>query len=508
KNTLIPSSLLIGFSSILSFGLVVANNDNHLKTTFISNNIDNDLKMTNENILDNNLNLNNKQFEGKILTKTDVENLEWNIKSIITLQDWMNDAPNVTIIDNQAFENFNIESLEIPNKVTLIGDNAFNNTSFLSSIIIKPASELVEIGNNAFNNSRITSINLPNSVTKIGNNAFQDTILLQGGMIEMLVTLKQKSLIPLYGFTQGQWNAITWRDIPFQGQTLTKNELIKIGWENKISITLDDWALDAPKVTRIDSYTFENLILSSIEIPNKVIDIFDNAFLNTSSLNLITLPYHLYVDAGSTIPNYGFTQSQWDSIIWDDYPKVGIINKIIAKELLRKSSIISWKEISEYDAIDNEAFQNTDISSIRIERKKNFSIGNNAFSNTVLLNVIELSVMYKDIVSNLGFTEEQIAIIEYIDEVIIPTWPRTVAKNVIIVGGVLIIMHITLWTLDWNSVKRKRLLLSQQEKQLKWDNQKYIKEQSTNSNDNEEIIDNDNFYESYDEDYDDYQELD
>ncbi|MGL5205445.1 MAG: leucine-rich repeat protein [Metamycoplasmataceae bacterium] len=450
KRTSILTLSLISLGSLLITGIVANNNINKTALPLASLNNDNNFQINNPNSLKT-----VKKLEGTTLTRTDIQNLGWDTKSNISLEDWTNDAPNVTIIDDQAFENLDILSIEIPNKITSIGNNSFRDTDMLSAITIRPASQLTSIGNGAFDNSRITTLNIPNSVISIGTNAFLNTILLQGGHVEMLVTLKKESSVPLYGFSQGQWNAITWRELPFQGQTLTKNDIVRIGWQNKFSITLDDWALDAPKVTRIDSFTFENVNLLSIVIPNKVTDVRDNAFANISSLTSITMPYHLYVDAGPMTPSYGFTINQWDSIIWDDYPMVGKINKIIAKELLRKSTAITWSEISKYDEIENEAFMNTNISSIRIEWKKNFSIGDNAFLNTPSLNSIELSVIYKDSVSNFGFSEDQITIIQYINDVASFTLPQKIALNVIIIGSILVVAHITILVWDWKSMKEK-----------------------------------------------------
>ncbi|MGL5732460.1 MAG: leucine-rich repeat domain-containing protein [Metamycoplasmataceae bacterium] len=495
------SSISLGLA--LTTGIVAINNNNNINrinTPLISENNDYNFQLKNFNPIEK-----VNKFEGTVLTKADVQKLGWDSRTDILLEDWLIDAPNVTIIDNEAFENLGIESIEIPNQITSIGNNAFKDSTLMSSITIRPASQLTSIGNSAFDNSRITTLNLPNTVTSIGSNAFLDTTLLQGGQIEMLVTLKQKSTTPLYGFTQGQWNAITWREVPFQGQTLTKDDVIRIGWQNKSSITLDDWALDAPKVTRIDSFAFEGLNLSTIVVPNKVSDVRDNVFLNTDSLNSITMPYHLYVDAGPAIPSYGFTISQWDSIIWDDYPKVGKINKIIARELLRKSTIITWDAISQYEEIDNEAFKDTDISSIRIQRKKNFSVGDNAFENTPLLTTIQLSVMYKDAVHNFGLTEEQIAIIEYIDEVVPLTLPQKIAKNVIIVGGALVIVHITLWVLDWKSVKRRRMLLeAEQEALADEDSQEFINELYNAHNEEQYDMIDENYEDYDDENYDEW----
>ena len=69
-------------------------------------------------------------------------------------------------------KNENIESINIPNSVTSISDNAFNGCSNLTSINIP--NSVTSIGNYAFHYcSGLTSINIPNSVTSIGDYAFE-----------------------------------------------------------------------------------------------------------------------------------------------------------------------------------------------------------------------------------------------------------------------------------------------------------------------------------------------
>ena len=62
-------------------------------------------------------------------------------------------------------------SIEVPNSVTSIGNEAFTNCSGLTSI--KIPNSVTSIGNSAFQGcSGLTSIEIPNSVTSIGDGAF------------------------------------------------------------------------------------------------------------------------------------------------------------------------------------------------------------------------------------------------------------------------------------------------------------------------------------------------
>ncbi|MGL5732911.1 MAG: leucine-rich repeat domain-containing protein, partial [Metamycoplasmataceae bacterium] len=234
-------------------------------------------------------------FMGTTLTRETIIELEWNNKTSISLNEWNVLARNVTAIAANAFEDLTLQSIEIPDRITSIGNEAFKNTTALSTITINPTSELESIGDNAFENSAITMIYIPESLTTIGDDAFKGLTALQASQVKMSVSLRKNSWTPLYGFTQEQWDAIDWLPIPFQGTTLNKEELFNIGWSTKTVITLNDWAEKAPNVTTIETGTFEGHTLTSIVVPKKVTTIKADAFKDTTSLTSITLPYALYL---------------------------------------------------------------------------------------------------------------------------------------------------------------------------------------------------------------------
>lgn len=74
------------------------------------------------------------------------------------------------VIGSRAFENCNITSMEIPNSVEVIDDQAFYMCHNLSDI--KFSNSLQSIGNDAFNGCSFNSIRIPNTVTTIGSRAF------------------------------------------------------------------------------------------------------------------------------------------------------------------------------------------------------------------------------------------------------------------------------------------------------------------------------------------------
>ena len=78
----------------------------------------------------------------------------------------------VTSIGVIAFQNCSATSVTIPNSVTSIGPNAFDQSYKLTSVTI--GSGVTSIGNSAFSYcSGLTNITIPDNVTSIGDEAFR-----------------------------------------------------------------------------------------------------------------------------------------------------------------------------------------------------------------------------------------------------------------------------------------------------------------------------------------------
>jgi hypothetical protein len=77
-----------------------------------------------------------------------------------------------TKIGATFFECISIISVNIPNSVTSIGDNAFDNCSSLTSVTIPDS--VTSIGDRTFKDcTGLTSVTIPDSVTSIGSEAFR-----------------------------------------------------------------------------------------------------------------------------------------------------------------------------------------------------------------------------------------------------------------------------------------------------------------------------------------------
>lgn len=127
---------------------------------------------------DINLSVSDKAFE-EILYNGEVENgtlganrLAGYFNGSIT-EITKEDLAGVTQIRNTAFYNAPITSVDIPNTVTNIGDNAFAYCKSLTKVTIPDS--VTSIGDSAFNTCKsLTNITIPNSVTKLGTQSFAE----------------------------------------------------------------------------------------------------------------------------------------------------------------------------------------------------------------------------------------------------------------------------------------------------------------------------------------------
>ena len=156
----------------------------------------------------------------------------------------------ITSIGNNAFQNCTgLTSVTIPNSVETISNNAFQNCTGLTSVTISNGVET--ISNNAFRNcTGLTEITIPDSVTSIGTNAFAGCTSLTSVIIGNGVT----------SIGNGAFSDCT---------GLTK-------------VTIGN------SVTSIGNYAFISCTkLTSITIPNSVTSIGDRAFYECGRLDII-----------------------------------------------------------------------------------------------------------------------------------------------------------------------------------------------------------------------------
>ena len=205
-----------------------------------------------------------KFVEKMTINGTEVENPKKSIQQLVdgenVIKVWLYDS---RITNNTLLYGISVNSVEIQNSVTTIGNYIFYDNSALTSINI-PNSVTI-IGNGAFYYcSGLTSINIPNSVTTIGNNAFY--------------------------YCRG----LTSINIPNSVTTIGNNAFYYCS--GLTTVTIPD------SITTIGSEVFRKCTgLISINIPNSVTTIGDYAFSDCSGLTSINIP-----NSVTTIGYYAF----------------------------------------------------------------------------------------------------------------------------------------------------------------------------------------------------------
>ncbi len=192
-----------------------------------------------------------------------------------------------------------LTSIVIPNSVTEIGGSAFSGCIGLTNVTIP--NSVTSIGSNAFDGcSNLMSITVPNSVTSIGSNAFDGTNWYNNQPNDRLVYAGKVAY--KYKGTMPAGTSINIKDGTkgiagdcFNGYT----DLTSITIPNSV-IEIGSWAfancsgltnVTIPNsVTSIGSWTFYKCSgLTNVAIPNSVTSIGSNAFRLCSSLTSVTI---------------------------------------------------------------------------------------------------------------------------------------------------------------------------------------------------------------------------
>ena len=184
-----------------------------------------------------------------------------------------------------------IKTINIPNEidgvaVTTIGDAAFEDCSFLTSVTIP--NSVTTIGKLAFKNcSSLPSVTIPNSVTTIGDAAFEDCSSLPSVMIPNSITMIGKWLFK---------NCSSLTSVTIGNSVKTIEYEAFRNCSKLTSITIPN------SVTTIGWSAFNRCSsLTSVTIPNSVTTIGKHAFYKCSSLTSVTIPNSI-----TTIPYAAF----------------------------------------------------------------------------------------------------------------------------------------------------------------------------------------------------------
>lgn len=172
---------------------------------------------------------------------------------------------NLKIIGNRAFNSTTfLSKINIPSTVTDIGDYAFSHTTSLTSISFEENSQLLSIGEGAFSNSAISSMNIPSNVSSIPQGLFR--------LSTSLINVSIPSKVIVIG------------DYAFSGTTSL--ERIDVNDDNQNYSSVDGVLFNKDKTTLL-KYP-ESKTDSIYMIPSSVLVIGENAFNATKYLTTIT----------------------------------------------------------------------------------------------------------------------------------------------------------------------------------------------------------------------------
>ena len=227
----------------------------------------------------------------------------------------------------------NLKEIIIPDTVTEIGVSAFADNPLLEHIDL--SSSIIKIEDSAFSDTGLTSIEIPDSVTRIGSNAFENTNLSELSIPESVTDLGKEiisgnKLIKEIVFPKNIENAGDSRFSPFTGSTVEKvifeNGITAIpAWscqntENLKEIIIPDTVTEigvsafadnpllehidlSSSIIKIEDSAFSDTALTSIEIPDSVTRIGSNAFENCKKLTSVALSDKINTIESGTFAN-------------------------------------------------------------------------------------------------------------------------------------------------------------------------------------------------------------
>jgi len=233
-----------------------------------------------------------------------------------------------------------LSSVVLPSSLETIGTRSFEDCAALSSIFIP--NSVTTIGQMAFNNSGLTSIEIPYSTTAIGRDAFNNC--------NQLLSVTSRPVAPPVMGNSGCFSNNTYDQASFYVPNFVKNTYQTTNWwssfknligkteldnaydkvingiyynitsDNTVSVTFKDNGYNTysgnvtiPSTVKIDGKTYQVTgigycafrdcsALNSVTIPNSVVSIDGQAFIN-SGLTSLTLPNSVQYIGSSAFRN-------------------------------------------------------------------------------------------------------------------------------------------------------------------------------------------------------------
>ncbi|MEM6684968.1 MAG: leucine-rich repeat protein [Bacteroidota bacterium] len=369
----------------------------------------------------------------------------------------------VDVIDREAFMNNQLSSVNIPTGVITIGRAAFQS-NVLTNVTIGNTVETIDV--NAFFDNQLTSITLPSALTTLGSAAFRNnqltSIVIPDGVTEIrpqtfrennLATVTLPANLQFIRNDAFRNNEITSINFPASltelgGFSFRGNQLTSVTIPTTISVigvnTFSDNQLTditiPSNITAIQNDAFAGNPLQTITADNATpATITSSSFGARGTINVFVIPDQQsviddYIAAGWT--GFGSINGQFQvgaqftvgdlryEVTDADQNIVKVISRATSSQNINIPTIVTETLSSEsFDvtAIEDNAFQNTDITAVTIGNTIE-TIGNNAFQNTNITTVI-IPTSVTSIGTN-AFVSPTLTQVEAVS-----TTPATIATN-------------------------------------------------------------------------------
>ena len=205
-------------------------------------------------------------------------------------------------IGNNAFENQNIKKLKIPSTVESVGNEAFKNNTYLTSVIIEDRASEMQMGEEVFEGcTSLTSATIESQRTTIPNRTFKNCKNLQAVNVATnnVSKLGDEAFSGCKGLATDDYNSIVekvteignnaFANTNLTGQVEVKSVVTSLG-EGVFKNSKIESALIHENITKLPAYLFENCKnLTSVTKANTVTEIGQAVFKDCDAITLEVL---------------------------------------------------------------------------------------------------------------------------------------------------------------------------------------------------------------------------